>query len=74
VITELRDVLQRGRRDQEGGVSAEYIAVIVIVAAVIAAVWGINIQGKVDECGSAAVEGLFAGGETPESLGCEGEG
>lgn len=71
MITKLNEILRFGRRNQEGGVSAEYIAVIVIVAAVIAAVWGINIQGKVDECGKDAVENLFSGGDTPEDLGCE---
>jgi Flp pilus assembly pilin Flp len=74
MITKLRDILLRGRRDQEGGISAEYIAVIVIVAAVIAAVWGIGIQGKVDQCGKEAVTKLFAGGETPESVGCDAAG
>jgi Flp pilus assembly pilin Flp len=70
MMTKLRDVLRRSRRDQEGGISAEYIAVIVIVAAVIAAVWGINIQGKVDQCGTNAVGKLFQNAETSETLSC----
>ncbi len=59
MITKLREMIQRGRRDQEGGVSAEYIAVIVIVAAVIAAVWAIGIDKKVENCGKEAVTELF---------------
>lgn len=78
MITKLRDILRHGRRDQEGGVSAEYVAVIVIVAAVIAAVWGIGIQGKVGTCGTNAVESLFqtgggedGGGEGGGQLSCD---
>lgn len=72
MFTKLHDILRHGRRDEEGGISAEYIAVIVIVAAVIAAVWAINIQGTVGKCGDDAVRSLFSG-EEQEELGCETE-
>jgi Flp pilus assembly pilin Flp len=64
MMTKLRDVLRRSRRDQEGGISAEYIAVIVIVAAVIAAVWRIGIDTRVQNCGTEAVGELFDRGAT----------
>lgn len=64
MITKLNEILRYGRRNQEGGVSAEYIAVIVIVAAVIAAVWKIGIDERVETCGDAAVTELFDEGAT----------
>lgn len=72
MFIKLNDILRRRRRDQEGGVSAEYVAVIVIVAAVIAAVWRIGIDQRVEECGDAAVQQLFDS-EATKSLEC-GEG
>lgn len=51
-------------RDQRGGVSAEQIGVLVLVAAVIGAVWAVRVDDRVGEVGVAAVDCLFdaAGG------------
>jgi Flp pilus assembly pilin Flp len=73
MITKLRDMLRHGRRDQEGGISAEYIAVIVIVAAVIAAVWSIGIDSKVANCGDKVVENLFTKEASMDAPECEAD-
>lgn len=74
MMTKIRNFVQRRNRDQEGGVSAEYVAVIVIVAAVIAAVWAIGIDDRVENCGTGAVNSLFTTDAPRSSGGEDGEG
>jgi hypothetical protein len=59
MLTTIREALQRSDRDEVGGISAEFVAVLIIVAALIAAIWSANIDEKVSECADAAAENLF---------------
>lgn len=55
----LHDWLQRFHRDHEGGLSAEYVAVLIVIGAIVAALWAANIQGEVEDCGNKAVKEVF---------------
>jgi hypothetical protein len=59
MLTTIREGLSRSRRDEVGGISAEFVAVLIIVAALIAAIWSAGIQERVDECAGKAKERLF---------------
>ena len=60
MLTTIREGLTRTRQDQEGGISAEFVAVLIIVAALIAAIWGSNIVGRVGDCTTHAQDSLFS--------------
>ncbi|MFA9431664.1 hypothetical protein [Egicoccus sp. AB-alg2] len=60
MLTTIREGLTRTRDDQVGGISAEFVAVLIIVAALIAAIWGSGITDRVDECASTASQNLFS--------------
>jgi Flp pilus assembly pilin Flp len=47
------------RRDEEGALSAEYVAVLVIVAAIVAVIIALNLPETVDGAGKEAVDGMF---------------
>lgn len=51
----------RRRRSQEGAVTAEHVAAIVLVAAVVAALLALALPGRVGEAGEQAVDCLFDG-------------
>lgn len=55
----LHDWLQRFHRDHEGGLSAEYVAVLIVIGAIVAALWAADIQGEVEECGEKTVKEVF---------------
>lgn len=55
----LHDWLQRFHRDHEGGLSAEYVAVLIVIGAIVAALWNANIGDKVETCGSDAADAVF---------------
>lgn len=55
----LQDWLHRLHGDDEGGLSAEYVAVLIVIGAIVAALWAADIQGKVEECGDAATQAVF---------------
>lgn len=57
--TRFHDWLHRLHRDDEGGLSAEYVAVLIVIGAVIAALWAADIQGEVTECGEETVKQVF---------------
>jgi hypothetical protein len=60
MLTTIREALQRSDRDEVGGISAEFVAVLIIVAALIAAIWSANIDGKVKDCANTAKNNLFS--------------
>jgi Flp pilus assembly pilin Flp len=55
----LHEILRRYQRDQEGALSAEYVAVIIVIGLVVAALMLANIDGKVKDCGEQAVDAVF---------------
>jgi Flp pilus assembly pilin Flp len=59
MITKLHESLRRHQRDQEGALSAEYVAVIIVIGLVVAALMLANIDGKVKDCGEQAVDAVF---------------
>jgi hypothetical protein len=60
MLTTIREALQRSNRDEVGGISAEFVAVLIIVAALIAAIWSANIDEKVSDCANTAKDNLFS--------------
>lgn len=59
MMTTIREAFTRSDRDEVGGISAEFVAVLIIVAALIAAIWGSGITEKVEGCASTASNNLF---------------
>lgn len=55
----LHDWLHRFHRDHEGGLSAEYVAVLIVIGAIVAALWQAGIQDKVDDCGKKSADAIF---------------
>lgn len=47
------------RRDEEGALSAEYVAVLVIVAAIVAVIIAFNLPDTVGTAGNDAIDGMF---------------
>ena len=45
---------------EAGAISAEYVAILLVVAGVVAAVIGLNIDERVDSCGNQAVDTMFS--------------
>lgn len=60
MMTTIREAFTRSHDDEVGGISAEFVAVLIIVAALIAAIWGSGITDRVDECATTASENLFS--------------
>lgn len=67
----------RVRRNDDGAISAEYVAILLVVAGIVAAVMALNISGAVSDCGENAKTAMFndAADTAPESIanGCAGE-
>jgi Flp pilus assembly pilin Flp len=59
MITKLNEILRRYGRDQEGALSAEYVAVIIVIGLVVAALMAARIDEKVETCGGNAVDAVF---------------
>lgn len=55
----LHDWLHRLHQDSEGGLSAEYVAVLIVIGAIVAALWKADIQKEVKDCGGKAVKSVF---------------
>lgn len=53
--------MRRVGRDERGAVAAEYVAALVLVAAVVAAIWALALPQRVEEVGQEAVDCLFRG-------------
>lgn len=66
----LHDWLQRFHRDHEGGLSAEYVAVLIVIGAIVAALWQAGIQDKVDDCGKKAADAVFKMSGSKDSSPC----
>jgi hypothetical protein len=62
-MNSIKKALHRHRDDEVGGVSAEFIAVMVIVAALIAALWAADFHGKSSTCATDASNRLFTANE-----------
>jgi len=60
MLTTIREGLTRANKNQEGGISAEFVAVLIIVAALIAAIWGSGIVERVQGCATTAQGNLFS--------------
>lgn len=50
----------RLRGNQEGAISAEYVAILLVVAGIVAVIIGLNLDDKVEDCGQAAQDAMFA--------------
>lgn len=61
-----RNLLKRAGESQVGAISAEYVAILLVIAGIVAVVIGLGIDERVDECGTAAVDGMFSEGDEPE--------
>ncbi|MBS3939350.1 MAG: hypothetical protein KG028_00140 [Actinobacteria bacterium] len=59
MMTAIRERMTLSNRDEVGGISAEFVAVLIIVAALIAAIWNSGIDQKVSDCATKAEQRLF---------------
>lgn len=55
-----RATKSRLRGGQEGAISAEYVAILLVVAGIVAVIIGLNLDEKVGDCGDAAQEAMFS--------------
>ncbi|HSK22829.1 MAG TPA: hypothetical protein VK906_06620 [Egicoccus sp.] len=59
MIIKLREIFSRINRDQLGALSAEYVAVIIVVGLIVTALIQAGIDTKVGECAGKAVDSVF---------------
>jgi len=63
-----RGFKDRLRGAQDGAISAEYVAILLVIAGIVAVVINLGIDDKVETCGGQAVDQMFSesGGEGGE--------
>lgn len=65
-----RAVKARLRGGAEGAISAEYVAILLVIAGIVAVVIGLNIDDRVESCGNQAVDTMFSESASGEADGC----